>query len=59
MDPLGASAALHQHTLTGHITSAHRAGKDGARVRMNVAAHQQKKENEKTGKKEAGEEKRK
>ena len=37
------------------IFSAHSKGKDGARVRMNVAAHQQKK-NEKTGKSQAGEE---
>ena len=30
--------------------------KDGARVRMNVAAHQEKTENERTGKREAGKE---
>ena len=41
----------------GHISSAHRARKDGARVRMNVTAHQEKKKNEETkeGKSRAGE----
>ena len=40
----------------GHITSTHRAGKDGARAGMNVTSHQEKKKNEemKTGKKRAG-----
>ena len=39
--------------------SAHKARKDGARVGMNVAAHQEKKKNEETkkGKKRAGEKK--
>ena len=43
----------------GHISSAHRARKDGARVRMNVTAHQEKKKNEETkkGKSRAGEKK--
>ena len=34
----------------GHISSAHRARKDGARVGMNVTAHQEKKKNEETKK---------
>ena len=34
----------------GHISSAHRARKDGARVGMNVTAHQEKEENEETKK---------
>ena len=33
-------------------------GKDGTRVRINVAAHQEKEKNEKTGKRRAGEERR-
>ena len=59
MDPLGASAALHGLAPPGHISSAHRAREDGARVRMNVTAHQEKKENEETkeGKSRAGEKK--
>ena len=31
-----------------HISSAHLAGKDGARVRMNIVAHQEKEKNEET-----------
>ena len=60
MDPFGASAALHLLAPPGHISSAHRARKDGARVGMNVTAHQQKEENEETkkGKRGAGEKKR-
>ena len=59
MDPFGASAALHRLAPPGHISSAHRARKDGARVRMNVTAHQEKKKNEETkeGKSKAGEKK--
>ena len=59
MDPFGASAALHGLALSGHISSAHKAGKDVARVGMNVTAHQEKKENEgtKKGKRGAGEKK--
>ena len=45
MDPLGAGATLHWPTPP----SAHRTRKDGARVSMNVAAHQEK---EKTKKRE-------
>ena len=48
MDPFGAGAALHRPTPPGDITSAHITGKDVNRVRINVAAHQEKKENEKT-----------
>ena len=43
----------HSIALTcppGHISSAHRARKDGARVGMNVTAHQEKKKNEETKK---------
>ena len=60
MDPFRASAALHSLAQPGHISSAHRAGKDGARVGMNVIAHQEKEENEETdkGKKTAGENRR-
>ena len=59
MDPFGAGAALHRLALPGHISSAHRARNDGARVRMNVTAHQEKKKNEETkkGKRGAGEKK--
>ena len=41
----------------GHISSANRAGKDGARVGINVTAHQEKEKNKETttGKKRAGE----
>ena len=44
-----------------HFSSAHRARKDEARVGMNVTAHQQKEKNEetKTGKRRAGEERKK
>ena len=57
MDPFGAGAALHWLAPLGHISSAHRARKDGARVGMNVTAHQEKKKNEETkkGKSRAGE----
>ena len=60
MDPFGASAALHLLAPPCHISSAHRARKNGARVGMNVAVHQQKEENEETkkGKRGAGEKKR-
>ena len=58
MDPFGASAALHRLAPPGHISSAHRARKDGARVRMNVTAHQERKNEEtKEGKSRAGEKK--
>ena len=59
MDPFEASAALHRLAPPGHISSAHRAGKDGSRVGMNVTAHQEKEKNEetKTGKRRAGEKK--
>ena len=59
MDPFGTSAALHGLAPPGHISSAHRARKDGARVGMNVTAHQEKEENEETkkGKRGAGEKK--
>ena len=43
----------------GHICSVHWTGKDEARVRMSVSAHQKKKKkkkNEKTGKRKTGEE---
>ena len=53
MDPFGAGAAI---APTGHIFSAHRAGKDGARIWMNVTAYQEKKNKEtKTGKRRTGE----
>ena len=57
MNPFGASAALHRLAPPDHISSAHKAKKDGARVGMNVTAHQQKQKNEetKTGKRRAGE----
>ena len=61
MDPFGTSAALHRLAPTGHISSAHKARKDGARVGINVTAHQEKDKNEetKTGKRKAGEKKEK
>ena len=56
MDPFRAGAALHRLAPPGHISSAHRARKDGAKVGMNVTAHQEKEENEtKKGKRRAGE----
>ena len=57
MDLFGADAALHRLALPSHISSIHRAGKDGARVGMNVTAHQEKEQSEetKTSKKRAGE----
>ena len=39
MDPFRADAALHLLAPPGHISSAHRAGKDGAKVWMNVIGH--------------------
>ena len=59
MDPFAAGAALHRLAPPGHTSSAHRARKDGARVVMNVTAHQVKEKNEemKKGKRRAGEEK--
>ena len=45
-DPFGAGAALHGLASPGHIFSAHRARKDGARVGMNDTAHQEKKNKE-------------
>ena len=48
MDPFGAGAALHRPITPGHIFIAHRAGKDGARVWMDVATHQEKKKNKET-----------
>ena len=47
MDPFGASAALHRLAPLSHISSAHRARKNGARVEMNVTAHQEKEETKK------------
>ena len=49
MDPFGTGAALQRLALPGHISSAHRARKDGARVGMNVTTHQEE-ENEETKK---------
>ena len=45
MGPFGAGAAWHRPTSPGKMCSAHGTGKDGARVRMNVAAHHKKEEN--------------
>ena len=61
MDPFGAGTALHRLALLGHISSAHRARKDGARIGMNVTAHQEKKKDEETkkGKRRAREKKKK
>ena len=60
MDPFGAGAALHRPTPPGHISSTHLTGKDRAKVRMNIAAYQEKKKNEemKMGKRNAEEERR-
>ena len=46
MDLFGAGAALHCLAPPGHISSAHRARKDGAKVGMNVTAHQEKEKND-------------
>ena len=56
MNLFGGVAALHQPDPPGHISSAHRTGKDGAR--MNVAAHQEKNKNEKNESKRERHEKR-
>ena len=48
--PIWRSAALHSFAPPGHISSAHRARKDGTRVEMNVTAYQGKEENEETKK---------
>ena len=55
MDPFVAGAALHRLAPPDYI-SRHRAGKDGARVGMNVTAHQEKEKNEETraGKRKTG-----
>ena len=50
MDLFGAGAALHWLASPGHISSAHRSGKHGARVGMNVITHQEKEKNEETKK---------
>ena len=50
MDPIEACAALHGLAPPRHISSAHRTRKDGARVGMNVTAHQEKEKNEETKK---------
>ena len=50
MDPFGAGAALHWLAPPGHISSAHRARKDGIRVGMSVTAYQEKEKNEETKK---------
>ena len=42
MDAFEAGAALHGPTPPGDSSSAHGTGRDGVRVRMNVAAHQEK-----------------
>ena len=39
MDPFREGAALHQFTSPGHISSAHKTGKERARVSMKVAAY--------------------
>ena len=44
MDPFGATAALDRPNPPGHIISAQRTKKDEARVCMNVAAPQERKE---------------
>ena len=52
--PIWSRCSIELTCPPDHISSAHRAGKDGARVVMNVTAHQEKKET-KTGKRRAGE----
>ena len=52
--PSWSGVALHWHTPPGQIAILNRERR--VRVRMNVAAHQKKKENKNTGKGEAGEE---
>ena len=58
MDSFIAGAALHESTPPGHIFSPHGTGKDEAKIRTNVAAHQEKEKNEKMGKRKAREERR-
>ena len=50
LDPFRAGAALYCLAPPGHISSVHRARKVGARIGMNVTAHQEKKKNEETKK---------
>ena len=54
MDPFKAGAVLCLPTPPGHISSAYCVGKDGARVGMNVPAHQNN-ENKNTRKRETDE----
>ena len=57
MGSFGADTTLHRPTPPGHISSQrHSTRKYGARIKINVAGHQEKGMNEKTGKKEVGEE---
>ena len=49
---------MHQPTTAGHIFSVHYGRNDGARIGVNVVAHQKEQENKNTSKKKAGKEKR-
>ena len=57
--PIWSKSSIALTCPPDHISSVHRAVKDGARVGMNVTAHQEKEENERTkkGKRGAGEKK--
>ena len=55
MKPFEGDATPHQPTP--HFQQTHCTGKKRVSVRINVAAHQEKKENENAGKREAGERK--
>ena len=56
MDSFGAGAALQRRTHPGHIPIAYLTRKGMARIRMNVATHQERKKNEKMDKIEEEEE---
>ena len=57
--PISSKRSIALIRPPGYISNAHRAGKDGARVGMNVTAHQEKGENEETKKGKRGAEERK
>ena len=46
MYPFTAGEVVSTHALPGHIASAHRPGKDGAKIRAKATAHQKYKKNE-------------
>ena len=58
-EPIWSRRSIALTCPPGHISSAHRAGKDGAKIGMNATAHHEKEENEEMKKGKRGQEKRK